>query len=461
MTRSTFGQNLTAWTIDVRRMMFQDMTGRQAIGRLLRSPMVTSSLLGWVARIAQMGFQIISVRLVITVLGANAYGGVVLLSGLVGWMANFEFGFSFGLMNTIATTKAKGESDAALRTFALFCYVCCSAIGIVSVVTASPFVAGRFLAAIPGGNHIELLAVSASVLVLVGTANIGNRLMFADQRVHLFYMISLLTTALSFGCVVLIYLKFLPPRIETVILAMFGPQALLGLIGMAVSVRHFRIELPHWPEVRSAVSISLKFLMLNFMTLLTIQTDTLVISQLLNAHEIATYGIYSRIFLAMNMLVTTPLGILWPRFSAHAARGESREMRNLLASFIFISIGLMASFGVFVYLFGGWIIGILAPHQNIVAPPYFVLVLTLLQISILWTGSFHTAALSMSILKPALILTPMQAVISFTAEWYLTKHFGIIGVTGGLLLSYLVLAVWIGPLIFWILMRRHFAKFRT
>jgi len=455
MTEPIFSRHLTAWLIHVRRQIFLDMTGGIVIGRLLRSPIVTGSLLGWVSRIAQMAFQVLSVRMVISTLGTDAYAGVVLISGLLGWVGSVEFGFSYGLMNTVSVRKAKGENDGGLRLFAIFCYVGFSLLGILLSFLVSPFLADRFLAAVPYTNRIELLGISCAILVMVSTANIGNRLLFADQKVFLYYVLSLASTALSLIAILLLYLGILPGRIDVVIAAMFVPQALVGLASLALSVKGLKFALPDPEELKETALVSLKFLLLNFLTLITVQTDTFVISQLLSAREIATYGIYTKLFTAMNLLVTTPLSILWPRFSAHAARGERTPMRKLLTSYLLVSMSIMAAFGIFIYLFGGWIVGILAPHQNIIPPPYFVLCLTLLQLSILWTGGFHTAGLSMSVLTPALILTPIQAVISLASAWILARHFGLIGVTGGILLSYLVLAVWVSPLIVRMAVRRY------
>jgi len=455
MTEATLSRRLAAWLIHVRRLTFLEMTGGLAVGRLLRSPIVTGSLLGWVSRIAQMAFQVLSVRLVISTLGTDAYAGVILISGLLGWVGNVEFGFSYGLMNGISIRKAKNENDNGLRLFALACYVGFSFLGIALSFLISPLLANSFLAAVPYANRVELLEISCAILVMVSTANIGNRLLFADQKVVLYYMLSLASTALSLIAIFLVYRNILPARIDVVIAAMFVPQALVGMISLALSAKGLKFTLPVRGELKETVLVSLKFLMLNFLTIITVQTDTFVISQLLSARDIATYGIYTKLFMAMNLLVTTPLSILWPRFSAHAARGEREPMHKLLTSYLFVSMSIMTMFGIFIYIFGGWIVGILAPHQNIIPPPYFVLCLTLLQLSILWTGGFHTAGLSMSVLTPALLLTPIQAAISVTGEWFLAKQFGLIGVTGGILLSYLVLAVWVSPLIVGIAIRRY------
>jgi len=439
----------------LRQLVLDPRAAVELASQAAKSDIMRQSALGWIARILQMGFQVLSVRLIMEALGANGYAGVVLLAGLMGWLANIDFGFSYGFLNAIPVAKAKGQSDAGLRMFALACYIGFSVIGVILAIIVCPLVADVYLAAVPMHDRGAEMTVSVIVLITLGTAAIGNRLLFADQKITLYYLLSLLATSLSTGCIVLMHYRFLPVRVDVVVVSLYLPQVLTGLWAVVVSIKSLQWSYPTAEEARTVVTVSLKFFLLNLLTLLTIQTDTFIISQRLPAHDISVYGLYTRLFTAMNLLITTPLGVLWPRFTMHAVRGEHGVTKRLLKSYIGAAITTMTLFGIFMYFCNQWVIDILAPHQHIVAPPYFILALTLLQVSILWTGAFHTAVISMSVLVPALVLTPLQAAIAAAGEWTLAGRYGALGVTCGMLISYLIVAVWTSPTVLWFVIRRQ------
>lgn len=413
-----------------------------------KSSLLKNSTLGWSSRILQMAFQFFSVRITMNSLGMDGYAAIILLTGLMSWLNNSDFGFSYGIMNSVSVSIAKGEDLNSIKSLSVLCYIVLSVVFFSVSVLICPMIADGYLSALKGGDHILMLTYTAIILSFIGVGNIGCRLLFAEQHVNLYYFLYMCSTSVSFILLFFLSFGFIRGSVMSILYLTYIPQIIIGMFSLIYSCKGLKFILPKISLLKDISLVSLKFLGLNLLTLMTVSTDTFIISQCLSSHDISVYGIYMKLFNAINVLITTPLGILWPRFSAFAAKQEWTEMKRILRSFIITSITIMIIFGAFIYINGEWLINLLAPGKGINATIWFVFLLTILQICILWTGSFHTAVISMNVLVPALILTPLQAVIAGFGEWYLAKKYGVIGVPLGILISYIAIPVWFSPLLF-------------
>ena len=416
--------------------------------RLFRSRTATATILGWSYRIFQIVFQILSVRLIIELLGTSQYAAVVLISGLMPWISNFEFGISYSLMNRYSEIQALDRSTAGLKFFGLAAYAILTVVGIVVVTIVSPLVAPSFLKAVDLSDRSGTFAVATYVMAFVATGMIGTRLLFAQDRAGFSYFLNIVAILASGGAIALMYCGILPISVLSVLVATFLPIGLTGAIGIASAAKGWDAKTLTRADVTAVVGKAVQFLVLVIITGGVVQIDTFIISQKLNSHDISTYGIFTRIFSAINVMINTPLSVIWPKISALAIKKDIKAIRKIINIYVISSTGILIVIGLGVSVFWVFIIRIMAPGQSIKPPSGFIFALTALQILIFFNGAFLTALQSMGAIKFLLIMTPMQAVISAVCQIFLVDHFGMVGITGGVIASYLALPIWLVPLYF-------------
>jgi len=87
----------------------------------------------------------------------------------------------------------------------------------------------------------------------------------------------------------------------------------------------------------------------------------------------------------------------------------------------------------------------LAPREQFIVPVSFVLLLGLNQLIVFEVSIFSTILQSMSYIRIFLWITPIQMIISAVLQWKLVQLYGIYGIVFGIMVSYIVVAVWLLP----------------
>jgi len=70
---------------------------------------VKVAAVSWTCKIITASIQVISIRLLITNLGAEQYAGYAILTSLISWFSLFEFGLSPSLQNFISESRQATE----------------------------------------------------------------------------------------------------------------------------------------------------------------------------------------------------------------------------------------------------------------------------------------------------------------------------------------------------------------
>ena len=98
-----------------------------------------------------------------------------------------------------------------------------------------------------------------------------------------------------------------------------------------------------------------------------------------------------------------------------------------------------------VYLFKDYVLKILAPNLNIAVGLIFFVLFIIYYIMRVISDTYAMFLQSVNYLKIFWIYTPFQALISISAQYFLSLKYGIYGIILGLIISFLLTSAWICP----------------
>lgn len=206
-------------------------------------------------------------------------------------------------------------------------------------------------------------------------------------------------------------------------------------------------------SAKKLLNLGLLFFVLQCSFTLAYTSDNIVIAQILGAAAVAAYAVPQKLFSSVTAIVTMALGPLWPAYGEAIARDDVRWVRRVfMGSLWFVlafSILLCALLGVA----GPWILNV-AVGRSLHAPIALIAALAIwgvvnsisVVVSVLLNGA--------SILGQQTWLAVIVGVSNLAIFIFLTRHFRVIGVCLGSILTQLLITF---PK-YVVLIRRLFAR---
>ena len=414
---------------------------------------VTAS--AWGSRIVSALIQIISIRALLSYLGEERYAVYVIAYSLSGWFALCDVGVGTALQNFISECRARNENYnkyllAALQLIAAFLLIF-----IIILLIVSPFIQSGLFSKyvnLPEIQTINIIAVIGCVFIVTALANIVYKVYFALQKGYVSNILPALSMVLSMIIIVIINeYSTVRNSILLALLAFSLPQLLIALFPFFKIFRNFFKEIFNFDSntIKQLFIRAAKFSGFAVMAAMTLQIDYLIMSQTVDPSGITAYNIFGRFFLVLMFIHSALLAASWPLSNEMFNRGEYAGIKIMLRKYLLFGFAIISLGSFFVYLFSDLIIKILAPETFInTSTIFFILFASYFLLRVL-SDTFAMFLQSINAIRVFWIFIPFQALISFAAQLYLSSKYGIHGILGGLIISFILTSCWILPYKTW------------
>jgi O-antigen/teichoic acid export membrane protein len=423
------------------------------------SPYLLVTISAWASRIATAVIQLASIRILLVGLGTERYAAYLLLVSLAGWYSLLDFGLGASLQNFVAEHRAKSESYLAyIRATALLALpVLTLAVGFLYIT--APLLSPLFLKqAVSLSVDEKTLAFFLTGVIFICTTvgSIVYKLWYAEQRGYLANLLPGIASLLGLGGIWAVMNSTIEGKLLGSLVAFNLPAAAISLLALIRSLVSTKGGSGGFAVLPPLMLRALKFWVFSLMVAVTLQIDYLIMSQLLTAQEVVVYSIITRIFGFGYFLFSSLQAALWPTFTELMVQSRWDEIMHMLKRNLIIGLlGMLAFTGVIVFSMT-WVLTILAPQvEGLHITTSFILLVGAYHLVLIWVSSYSTVLQSASLLRVFLVWTPLQTVVSISGQWWLAQQYGVYGIILGLLLSYMVMAVWYLPLTVHRHMREH------
>ena len=398
---------------------------------------------GWLAKIAAAGCALINTRLLFELLGTTPFAAFSIIIAMGPWLALMQLGLAGASQNAISARRAAGADLAAFSrsatTLAMTVWVLMTGVACLLSVPMKAWTLNGY-AWVP---ITAILLMFAGMLSTAVSAIFNQMLLALDQPLwpNVAPGIQAFATTLA-----LLAARWIQPTDSFMVaaVAFAAPMLLTTVISSALcgSFDGWQIRKR---DARELMLSCRGFMLFAVASTATLSADMLILSQLLEAHEIATYSLVSRIIGVMLSLHGVVLANAWPKLAVQHAAGKRDEFMQQLRS----TLGLGAITTVLptaILLMAGDLVfsALGASALTPVNPTTLIAGFAYLCVRV-WTDSFAVALLSTGRALALGSFVVVQMLVSVTAQWLLASRYGAAGAFAGIAVSFLLTAAWIIP----------------
>lgn len=391
---------------------------------------------------------VVSVPLTLSYLGNERFGIWMTISSFAALLAFLDFGIGNGLLNLVAKTAATSSQERLRQVISnglLALGIAGVLVGVI-LLTAAAILPWQSLIRVADPSSTDEIGSAASTFALVFALSLPllglQRVFLGLQEGFLVHAAAALAQIISLVLVVILAAN--QAGIPQLILATFGVQSMAPLILLPLLLRRGLMGRPGLEPFRSDALHLLRtgglFFVLQLGAMVAWGSDSLIISSMLGASEVATLAIITKLF----QLVSQPLAMfttpLWSGYADAAARNDSGYIRKTLKTSMSLSFS--------VALLGAALM--LAFHRPLVAhwTSNSVEIPILLAVSCAaWTvfdatgNAFAMFLNGLGILRPQLIVVAMFCIVAVPLKFYLVSHIGLNGIVLASLIAYMLTVV--------------------
>ncbi len=405
----------------------------------------------WVGRIITAFIQLYLIKTLISILGVNEYAVFSVITGIMGWFMLFDFGIGSSLQNYISEHRANSKDyDIFLKSSFMFIFFI-TILMICILYFTSPFIA-KFI--FKNFNFIDitekriLLFVAGVVFLLTNIINVLYKVWYGEMRGYL----SNIFPAFGYILVFLIFYflkdhftKISENKLLYMVVIYFLPVILFPLLiaFRKLDLNIFQVGVKKiWDEILlKLIKRGIKFWIFAVMGAVVLQVDYIIMSLYLSPDDIVAYNIASRIFIFGFFIYNSVLSALWPVFSEKIARNEIKEVNEMVKKYIFYGILYMFFFTIIFILLRDRLISFFISGERVMLSVKFIIILGFYYLLRVWCDTYSMLLQSASILRPFIILVPIQGVLSVGFQLMFVKKIGIYGIVLGLILSFIFTVV--------------------
>lgn len=404
----------------------------------------------WASRIVMAFVQFASIRVLMNGLGIEQYAIFALLAALMGWFMLADMGIGVSLQNHISGRRSRSEPYDDYVVVAVALAAVLLALTIFSLYFFSPYFAPIYLKQfhqIDDAEKARLFFISGSLFIGAALGGISYKIWYAEQKGYFANMLPAVGSLLGYAGIVAVSSSDATDKLLLSLAVFLFPSAALPLGALIVQfLKHFRNAGTLAPGINSRIlKQAINFWFLTLITSMSLQIDYLVISQFLKPEDIVVYNLSTRISWFILFLYVSALTALWPVFSEAIAQGNWTLVKVLTRKYLGIGLTFALTSSLLLIWLMPVAVRILAPHETIVIPIMFILLLGIYQLIRVWSDTFTMILQSMSDLRPLWITGPMQAILSVISQWYLAQTLGLYGIILGNILSFALTAAWLLP----------------
>ena len=403
-------------------------------------------------RIIQSGISVLNIRILMSYLGTDVYAGFAIITSAGSWFLLLEFGLGSTLQNFISEARAKNEDAHRMMASLIPVLMAILSISTILLLFISDSIQGflfknqpALLSSVPA----YLMTVIGLIYTVTALCGISYRVYYAQNRGILANILPAAGSIVSFAALLIIdNYNIQRGSLALASVAVTLPMALVACMGFYnVFIRNKQISLLKidLKLMKPLFTRAYKFAGMNFMTMLILHIDYIVMSQILKPYDITVYNIITKTFTLVFFMHQAVLAALWPQTTELLTAKEITRVRRKINNHIILGILIViAGTGTF-YITRDIAAQLLSAGKITTLPVSTILLFGLFFIIRAWSDTFGMILQSMSRLKAFWIYMPLQAVICFTGQYILGQMYGINGIAMGLIISYLLTAVWINP----------------
>jgi len=387
-----------------------------------------------------------AIPLTIRYLGSERYGVWVTLTSILSYLTIFDLGIGSTAINGISDALAKGKLESAkqkINTTYLTLLGTALLIG-VGVCAAWPMIAWPIVLGDKTGANAHEVTIATGIAIAIVLASFPlaatPRIMGACRKITLSNYWNALGSLLSLLAIVL------ATRLQTglpgLVVAVSGCTLIVGVFSTIWLYRHydwltFDFRDIRWERTRELLNTGLPFFAVQVAGFVLLQTDNLIIAQILGAAAVTPYSITSKLFAYASLLPVIALPSLWPAYSDAFARRDLPWIRKTYRYNVLLVIGSTATFVLVLFMTAKRFISIWA-GPDIVPTSGLIIGMGIWTIvaSLSWcqTGLLGAAGQ----VRGQAIYSAIGAIVNVIASIICGRLFGLTGIIMGTLIAYLV-----------------------
>lgn len=419
-----------------------------------------------IGKIVSLGTSIVTVRLTFNYLGAERYGMWMTISSFVMMLAFADFGMSNGLVNLVADALGREDRETARRAASSAFWMLSGVAAIFSLLafTAYPFINASRLFNVHSGvaMHEAGPALLAFMLCFILNLPLGTvrGTQTGMQNAYRTNLWGIFGTVLSL--VSLLVAIHSHAGLPVLVLCLSGPSvAATFLNGVELFGRSNRDLLPlpstfSRATARRLLRMGAMFFLLQLSFSIGLQTDNIVIAQILGAKAVADYAVPARLFNMILGFLVMVSGAMAPAYTDALARRDGPWIRK---GFLRVTIGgtAVTILAVVVLIFFGnsilhlWV----GPQMHASLPLLTAFAVQSVLYAFLQPISFFLNGIGR--FREQVITGVVMTAVNLGLSILLIRRFGIIGAVVGTILA--LILVQVTPLS--VVVRRELRKLRN
>jgi len=398
---------------------------------------------------------IISVALTVRYLGTERYGIWLTISTILAWLNLSDLGVGNALTNKLSVAFGQGRTDDTRHLVATAFWLL-SAIGLLITVAgvvlsvALPWAVLLNAKSSLAAQELPLaIALSFAIYGLGFPLGITKSIYNGYQEGYYANLWNIAAGLMSL--LALLVVVRTKGGLPLLVAAVFGARLLvlaastIFLLGFHRSALTLSPFAANRKDIHSLFNLGLMFIVLQLVGLLITQTDNLVIVRMLGPKNVAVYGTLWKLFSYVGVLQMWILSPLWPAYGEAHSRGDTDWIRRTLKYSLFGVVMLTLLVSIMLIFLAKGIIQIWAGPELV---PRFSLVLGMAMLWIVWgwTQPFVIFLNGISRLRGQIIYGLITGFLSLTLKIWFVPRWGLEGIIGATLLSYILIASWLLPL---------------
>lgn len=405
-------------------------------------------LSAWISRILIVASQLLAVRVLLSVLGIDAFAVWTLLTSLTAWFLIADLGLGQVTQNNISLLRAQGKPVGnVVRSAIRGVFFVGLLIGFVLISFSgwlAPLLLNNFL-----DKSVAVASFSVAIAFLVPSAwsTVAAKVWYAQGYGVRANVLPAISTLFSLICVIVIppYIADLSTRLVASIFLWLMPTALTGIFSLLwiyIKAPKDSVENKFMPEWRPALA----FWSYAVLGIITLNVDYLILGNVVSSENLVEYSILSKLFGFILFFYTATMAMYSPHVTAAKAKGSLKDIYKIIS--LHIRFSLIAFAVVFFIMW--WMLPYALENifkaDQIKPNIYLYISFSVLYMIRVWVDAY---AMFLGALGEVRILgrfLPFQAISSVSFQWLLANQLGVYGIVLGILISYLLTVCWALPL---------------
>lgn len=436
------------------RLLFRNIEAQDARRRRLIA-IVQGAATSLGGKLIGMLVSFLSVPLTISYLGSERYGAWLTLGSLLAWLQITDLGVGNGLNTAIATAVGQDRPDLVRIHVSNAAFLLCAvgAVAGVIAVLAWPLIDWTALFGLNSAQaKAEIgpaVAAALAIFLLQFPLSLPGRIFVAMQQGRIANYWAMLGSLLSLGSLLIV--THTQGNLLSLVLAISGTWLLINvasaiwLFGFSRPDLAPRLRDVRFGNMRDLGSTGGKFFLIQVMALVTLQTDTLVISHYLGAEDVPVYSLTYNLFNYTTLPQNILYSYMWAAYSEALARGDIVWVQRTFHRILIYGMAFTAPAVLVLTLIAQpFILWWSAGH--VMVPDSLVYWTALWSLTISFVGPAGCVLASAAHLKWQTAYSAATTISNLALSIILVQRWGVTGVIAGTSISYLIFSC--GPTFF-------------